>query len=114
VRARPATFEELFQPARLSITARAIRKEVRLIRARDAVDWVDWFLSLDSSLAVLSRDLLTGSFYPSFPTRYELGKPRGAFRVITALNIRDAVVYRHLADEALERASPMRVPLALF
>jgi hypothetical protein len=75
---------------------------------------VDWFLSLDSSLPVLSKDVIEGSFYPSVPTRYEVGKSRGTFRVITALNIRDAVVYRHLADEALERAIPEKVPGAFF
>jgi hypothetical protein len=114
VHARPLTFEDLFDRRRLSQTARAIRREVRLIRARDAVDWVDWFLSLDSSLLILSKEVIEGSFYPSAPTRYEVGKSRGTFRMITALNIRDAVVYRHLADEALERAISSKVPGAFF
>jgi hypothetical protein len=35
------TFEELFAPALLRKTARIIRAEIRQIRARDVVDWVD-------------------------------------------------------------------------
>jgi hypothetical protein len=34
--------------------------------------------------------------------------------VITAFNMRDAIVYRHICDEALERATPEKVPGAFF
>jgi hypothetical protein len=108
------TFEELFDPARLRKTAKAIRKEIRLIRARDAVDWIDWFVSLEDSLEVLSNEIISGIFAPSTPTRYEHAKSHGAFRVITAFNIRDAIVYRHICDEALDRAMPLKVAGAFF
>lgn len=114
VRARPETFEELFAPTRLRHTAAAIRKEVRLLRARDVVDWTDWFVALEPSLASLSKEIISGEYTPSAPTRYELAKSHGAFRIITAFNIRDAIVYRHLCDEALERATPYKVPGAYF
>jgi hypothetical protein len=91
-----------------------IRKEVRLLRARDVVDWIDWFVSLEGSLSTLSRDLVSGLYTPSATTRYELGKSHGAFRVISAFNMRDAIVYRHICDEALQRALPKKVAGAFF
>jgi hypothetical protein len=114
VRVRPPSFEELFEPARLRKTATAIRKEVRLLRARDVVDWIDWLVSLEGSLSSLSQEVISGVYVPSAPTRYELGKSHGAFRVITAFNMRDAIVYRHICDEALERAMPTKVAGAFF
>jgi len=108
------TLEELFEPARLRKTASSIRKEIRLIRARDAFDWIDWFVSIESTLPELSEEIVLGRYVPSPPTRYELAKSHGAFRVITALNMRDAIVYRHICDEALERAIPSKVPGAFF
>jgi len=89
-----ATLEELFEQGRW--TASAIRKEVRLIRARDAVDWIDWFVSIESTLSELSEEIISGRYVPSPPTRYELAKSHGAFRVITSFNMRDAIVYRHI------------------
>jgi len=91
-----ATLEELFEQGRLRKTASAIRKEVRLIRARDAVDWIDWFVSIESTLSELSEEIISGRYVPSPPTRYELAKSHGAFRVITSFNMRDAIVYRHI------------------
>jgi hypothetical protein len=108
------SFEQLFESPRLRKTAATIRKEVRLIRARDAVDWIDWFVSLEESLSVLSCEVITGTYSPSLSTRYELAKSHGAFRVITSLNMRDAIVYRHICDEALNRALPSKVPGAFF
>jgi hypothetical protein len=108
------TFEELFKTPALRSTAATIRKEIRLIRARDAVDWVDWFISLEDSLSVLGSDVLQGSYAPSTPTRYELAKSHGAYRVITSFNMRDAIVYRHICDEALKRAMPFKVAGAFF
>jgi len=108
------TFEQLFETASLRKTAATIRKEIRLIRARDAVDWIDWFVSLEDSLSVLSSDIISGEYAASTPTRYELAKSHGAFRVITSFNIRDAIVYRHICDEALQRATPQKVAGAFF
>jgi hypothetical protein len=108
------TFEELFKTSALRSTAATIRREIRLIRARDAVDWVDWFVSLENSLPALGSDVVLGSYAPSSPTRYELAKSHGAYRVITSFNMRDAIVYRHICDEALKRAIPHKVAGAFF
>lgn len=57
---------------------------------------------------------MDGTYAPSRPTRFELAKSNGAFRVMTTLNITDAVVYRHLADAVLTAAIPEKVPGAYF
>jgi Reverse transcriptase (RNA-dependent DNA polymerase) len=108
------TFESIFTLPKLRKTSQTIRKEVRLLRARDVIDWLDWFIALESSLPLLRTEILTGNYTPTPPTRYELAKARGSFRVITALNIRDAVVYRHISDETLTRATPFKVQGAFF
>lgn len=108
------TLEQIFAPSLLLKTAATIRKEVRLIRARDVVDSLDWFLSVDNSIKRLSREIISGAYCPSSPTRYELGKSKGSFRVITSMNIKDAIVFRHIADEALKRAIPHKVAGAFF
>ena len=103
------SFEELFSIRRLQTTCKVIRKEVCLLRARDVVDWLDWFLTLGISLEHLQEQVISGQYNPSTPTRFEMGKQKGAFRTITSLNICDAVVYRHIADVALELAIPHKV-----
>jgi len=108
------TFEQLFDAELLRKTSKTIRKEIRLIRGRDVVDWIDWFVSLEDSLPVLTSEILNGSYAPSTPTRCELAKSHGSFRVITSFNMRDAIVYRHICDEALDRAMPSKVAGAFF
>ena len=107
-------FETFFSLGRLRATCNRIRKEIRLLSARDAVDWTDWFLGLDTSLARLRELILSGEYTPSPPSRYEVGKSKGAFRVMTSLNICDAIVYRHISDAALELALPWKVKGAFF
>jgi hypothetical protein len=107
-------FEMLFSLRKLRSTCNSIRKEIRLLRARDAVDWLDWFLTLDASLEQLRDQILEGDYTPTPPSRYELGKSKGAFRIITSFNICDALVYRHISDAALEAALPRKVQGAFF
>ena len=91
IRARPGTFEELFEVARLRKTAAAIRKEVRRVKSIDAVDWLDWFVSIEETVPSLSEEIISGRYSPLQPTRYEQAKSHGSFRVMTAFNIRDAI-----------------------
>lgn len=107
-------FEDLFSLGRLRKTWKSIRREFRDLRARDVIDWNDWAISLDQSLSVLRKEVIEGSYQPQAPTRYELGKGQGSFRSVTQLNIRDAIVYRHISDAALERAIPHKVPGAYY
>ncbi len=107
-------FESLFSLRKLRTTCNSIRKEIRLLRARDAVDWLDWFLTLDASLEQLREQILEGDYTPTPPSRYELGKSKGAFRIITSFNICDALVYRHISDAALAAALPRKVKGSFF
>src|SRR4051794_29438641 len=70
-------FETLFSLANLRSTCGKIRKEIRLLRARDAIDWLDWFLTLDASLEQLREQILAGDYTPTPPSRYEMGKSKG-------------------------------------
>ena len=107
-------FSELFSLGRLRKTWRVIRREIRGLEVRDVLDWLDWSVSLDSSLLELQRVVIDGSYTPSPPTRYEVGKAKGSYRVITALNIRDALVYRHLSEDAYQKSLRFKIPGAYF
>jgi hypothetical protein len=108
------SFKRLFTARRLHKTARALRAEVRSVRARDVIDWLDWFVALERSIPELRASILDGTYAASPPSRYEYPKARGAFRTITVPSIRDAVVFRHLADESLNRAVRSKVQGAFF
>lgn len=108
------SFEELFSEDRLRRTSRTLRQEVRTVQARDVVDWLDWFVTLDDTLPLILQEILDGTYVPSPPSRFELAKSNGSFRVMTALNMKDAIVYRLICDEILERAIPRKVPGVFF
>jgi reverse transcriptase-like protein len=107
-------FNRLFAIEALQRTARDLRQEVTKIRARDIVDWADWFVVQERSLTELRRSVLDGTYTPSPPSRYESPKRKGAYRTITVPSIRDMIVYRHIADEALRRGLSGKVEGAFF
>jgi hypothetical protein len=107
----PATF---FAIAALRATWRQLRKEVRQARIRDAVDWLDWSVGLDRSLVELHGELVTGVYHPAPPSRFEAPKAAGSYRVVTVPHIRDALVYRHIADSILGRLITRKVKGAYF
>lgn len=109
-----AKFRSLFSPQGLRRTWTSLRKETRHLEIRDVLDWIDWSVTLDASLDQLRRDVLSGTYSPSPPTRYDVGKSKGSYRVITSFNIRDALVYRHICDRALEDALPLKIRGAFF
>lgn len=108
------TFEELFSRDNLRKTWRALRRELRRTVARDVIDWTDWALTIESSLDLIRDQVLDGEYEPRPATRIEVGKSRGAYRVVTALNVRDALVFRVVCDRALELAVPSQVAGAYF
>jgi hypothetical protein len=95
-------------------TWRQLRKELRQAYIRDTIDWLDWALAIDTNLAELVRELSLGTYQPLPPSRFEAPKSKGAYRVVTVPNVRDALVYRHIADRALELAIPNKVKGAFF
>lgn len=107
-------FNQLFSLSTLKHTWRRLHKELRELRIRDCVDWIDWSENLEINLCSLRDEILNGSYQPLPPARYELAKSKGSFRVMTMPNIRDALVYRHIADESLRRALPYKVKGAFF
>ena len=107
-------FQEMFSRQKLRSTWRSIRKEARRLEIRDILDWIDWSLAIDTSLDNLRNEILEGCYEPCPPTRYEVGKSKGSYRVLTALNIKDALVYRHISDYAFEKALPLKIQGAYF
>jgi len=107
-------FLDIVSSANLRKTWNQIRKEARYHTVRDPIDWLDWAVTVEATLPQIREDLLSGEYVPSWPARYELPKSKGSYRVITVLNIRDALVYRLICDKALELALPTKVPGAFF
>ncbi len=103
-----------FDAKLLRRTWRQLRKELRQATIRDVRDWLDWAVTLDQTLSELQKDLLDTSYVPTTPSRFEAAKSYGSYRVITVPNIRDALVYRHIADSVLERATPKKIKGAFF
>ncbi len=107
-------FEQLFSVQALGRTWSTLRREFRFTIARDVVDWTDFVLAINRTLPEIRRTVIEGSYVPSPVTRFESGKASGSFRVITSLNVRDALVFRHISDHALSLAVPNQVPGAYF
>jgi hypothetical protein len=122
--ARPATITKSFDDdqrfaylvslGRLRSTWRAVRKEARDHDVRDPLDCLDWAVTIEASLPQIQATLLSGDYVPAPPARYVLAKSKGSFRLMTVPNIRDALVYRLICDEALNLASPAKVKGAFF
>jgi len=91
-----------------------IRKELKDVDLRDPIDWLDWACLVDQTLPSIREEVLSGSYQPRPPTRYELGKGRGSFRYMTIPNLRDSLLYRHISNAALEQATPLAIKGAYF
>lgn len=107
-------FAELVSLSNLRKAWKSVRREIRSCKMRDALDWLDWAVTLEAGLGRLQGELLAGEYYPLTPMRYELAKSRGAFRVMTLPNLRDAIIYHLICDRALQLATPMKVAGAYF
>jgi hypothetical protein len=107
-------FEEFFSIQTLRKTWTELKRQMRQLEIRDSVDWLDWSLSVDSSLEELREEVLDGTYTPSLPTRYEAPKAKGSFRVMTALSVRDSLVYRHICDRAYDLVRQQGVKGAYF
>jgi hypothetical protein len=107
-------FEELFSPSRLRKTWNQVRRELKDLDLRDAVDWIDWATLIEKTLHRIREEILDGRYQPLPPARYELGKSKGSFRYMTIPNLRDRLIYRHISDAALERAAPYSIKGAFF
>ena len=107
-------FTALVSLSNLRKAWKSVRREIRDCKVRDAVDWLDWAVTVEAGLGRLQSELLAGDYYPLTPMRYELAKSRGAFRVMTLPNLQDAIVYHSICDRALALAMPRKVAGAYF
>lgn len=107
-------FHMLLSLANLKKTWSTLRKELRQIPLRDAVDWIDWVHTVDITLPILVDEIRNGQYQPSSPTRYELAKGKGSFRYMTMPNVRDGLVFRHISDEILKRSIRHKVKGAYY
>lgn len=111
---KETSFEEMFSVQALRKTWKTIRGELRSAYIRDIIDWTDWAVTLEYSLDQLQNEIISGTYTPLPPTRFEVGKEMGAYRNLCSLNIRDALVFRHISDFALEKALPYKVKGAYY
>ena len=107
-------FHLLFSFSKLKKTWSTLRKELRQVPLRDAVDWIDWVHTVDGTLPILVEEIRNGQYQPSSPTRYELAKRKGSFRYMTMPNVRDGLVFRHTSDEILKRSIRNKVKGAYY
>jgi hypothetical protein len=107
-------FEELFTLARLRKTWTQVRKELKQLELRDAIDCLDWAAQIEKSLPGIREEIISGRYQPLPPARYELGKTKGSFRFMTIPSLKDSLLYRHIADAALELATPRSIKGAYF
>lgn len=107
-------FADMFSVKELRKTWKVLKDEIPKVRARDIIDWTDWRTTLDRSLRELSDEIIKGQYVPSPPTRFEDAKSKGAYRLITAFNLRDALVFRHIANRAYENSLSRKVKGAYF
>lgn len=108
------SFKDLFSIKALNKTWKNIKKELLLLISKDAINWLDWATTIDRTLPIIQNEILKGEYAPSTITRFECAKSQGSFRVLTLLNIRDVLVYRHISDYALNCAIPKKVKGAYF
>jgi hypothetical protein len=107
-------FEDLMALGSLRKTWVQVRKELKDLDLRDAIDWLDWASLIEQTLPSIRDEVIDGRYQPRPPSRYELGKGRGAFRFMTIPNLRDSLIYRHVSDSALEKAAPLAIKGAYF
>ncbi len=107
-------FNELFSLQKLRKTWNTLRKELKSVNTRDAVGWIDWIVTINQTLPTIRDQILKGEYTPSAISQLESAKSKGSFRIISLLNIRDALIYRHISDFALEKAIPSKVKGAFF
>lgn len=107
-------FARLLSLGRLRSTWRAVRREAREHDVRDPLDCLDWAVTIEASLPQIRAALLSGEYVPAPPARYVLAKSKGSFRLMTVPNLRDALIYRLICDEALTLASTAKVQGAFF
>lgn len=82
-----------------------VRERIRDSSLRDIVDFIEFDVEPDKWIGVLLTDLRRGSYLPSAPRRFPLGKSKGFSRWMTLPDVRDLVVFHAIATQVVNRAS---------
>jgi hypothetical protein len=84
-------------------TWKAVRKELANASLRDVIDYLDYDVHPEKWISVLLKQLDSGTYKPTTPLRFTLGKHHGFSRTMTAPNIPDLVLYRAIVDHLYSR-----------
>jgi len=109
-----ATFEELCSVENLGIVWSKVKSVLRNTNSRDAIDWLDWQSTIETTLPLIRDEVVVGSYEPQFPARFRIPKAKGSFRAMAVPNLRDVLVYRLVSEIALARGHASKVPGAFF
>ncbi len=82
---------------------KAVRKELDDASVRDVVDFLDFDIDPEVWIRRLLRQIAEGSYEPSKPWRFSLGKSKGFTRVMTFPAIPDLVLYRTIVSHLYRR-----------
>lgn len=104
----------MFSARELRRTWSKLRNEFERTTVPDVINHLDWRTTLDHALDDLSKRVISGTFEPATPARYELAKGKGAFRIITGLAPPEALLYRHIANAVYSLYLPRKVQGAFF
>ena len=88
----------------LWISWRATRRELKRVRRRDVLDFLEYDVDPNVWINRLLRRLRSGEYSPEKPTRYPVAKSKGFDRIITLPHIPDVVLYRAIVDRLFARA----------
>lgn len=87
----------------LRTTWSELRKEMRRVRFRDVVDWLEYDANPEVWIRRLVDTLKSGSYEPRSPRRLRLAKSNGFSRTITVPSIEDAVLLRLLVNYLFDK-----------
>lgn len=94
--------------SRLWKSWKEIRKRLRYGQLRDIVDHIDYDVNPDTWITRVHHQINTGSYEPSRPTRFSIGKSRGFSRWMTFPEIPDLVLFHAICTMVVERAQKRR------
>jgi hypothetical protein len=82
---------------------KVIRKALDDASIRDVVDFLDYDIEPEVWIRRLLRQIADGTYEPSTPRRFALGKSKGFTRVMTFPTIPDLVLYRTIVNHLYRR-----------
>lgn len=85
-------------------TWKLIRAELRHASVRDVIDYVDFDVDPNKWIDRLLQQIASGTYEPSNPFRFSLGKSNGFSRTMTQPAIPDLVLYRTIVDSIYRKA----------